>query len=180
MKDDAAHGNKPGTGAPRTQWDAIVEIIKLFGSAAPSVVILVGAVYAVMAFQKLDREYYDQLNKARDDATKEFREQIKTANEVVIRSSTTMSGLSKAQLQTLQQTTDLQEKARDRQKELEEQIREKEAVIAREEQQKRVVAASLETLKTELTNLEKTHDVATKTLGTSAHLLMRRLISYAQ
>jgi tetratricopeptide (TPR) repeat protein len=193
-------GNQPadvqGTSASRTQWDAIVEIIKLFGKGAPYVVILAGAIYTVWQFQTINDSHTKSLNDARDAAAKLSQEWTKIANDAVLKSSTTIAELVKAQVQILQQTDEFQVKSTGRilktqddydqrrkewqqqQQKLEEQIREEQKVVSEKEGEKKDVErdlasskSNLATLNDELTQLAKTRDVTISTLATVGTLV---------
>lgn len=196
MNNGKAHTGDQVPQVGATQWDFALQLLRLFGVLAPSVIILVGAYYAVMAFRDSEKQNYEQLNQARSDAAKEFREQIKTvndamvtANEAVRKSSTAMAEQGNTQMQMLQKVMELQASATDRmaktredyeqsieklrqsRAELEQQLRDKEMLVAAEEEQKKAASAKLTALNEELANIATTRDVATKTLGTLGTLV---------
>jgi tetratricopeptide (TPR) repeat protein len=138
----------------------------------------------------------DELNEARNAVAKASQDQIKTANDAVVKTSTAMTELGKAQMQILEQTIKLQVNAmnslvktqrdydqlradsQEQQKKLEDQIRDKEKKISEKEQEKAGVErdldsskSSLAKLREESTNLQKTHEIAIETLGTVGTLV---------
>ena len=177
-------------------WDGAVEILRLFGRGAPYVVILVGAIYWVLEFQKTNDAHNKELNEARNAVAKASQDQIKTANDAVVKTSAAMSELGKAQVQILGQTIKLQLDAMDRlvktqkdydqllagsqeqQKKLEDQIRDKERTISEKEREKAGVdrdldssRSSLAELREESVRLGKAREIAIETLGTVGTLV---------
>src|SRR5882724_4147848 len=150
-----------GTVMSASAWDGAIEILKLFGRGAPYVVILAGAIYWVLEFQKTNDAHNKELNEARNAVAKASQDQIKTANDAVVKTSTAMTELGKAQMQILEQTIKLQVNAmnslvktqrdydqlradsQEQQKKLEDQIRDKEKKISEKEQEKAGVERDL-------------------------------------
>ena len=95
----------------RTLWDAVVEIFIRLGKGAPYVLILAGSVYAVYIFLQLSEQRVIDLQKGYEEAAKTYQEQVKVANDAVVKSYTAIGTINDSQIRNLNAMLDLQKKA---------------------------------------------------------------------
>jgi hypothetical protein len=109
---------QPVTG--RTQWDALVDIMRMLGNAAPYLLIVGLAVFGFYKVQELNQQRDLDLQKARETATEEYRQQLAAANKALIETYQAMGNISGTQIKNLSDMLELHAKATTRTQALQE------------------------------------------------------------
>lgn len=108
----------PSSPVGRTQWDALVDIVRLLGNGAPYVILVGLGIFGVWKFQELNQQKDKDLDEARQKATQSYREQLSEANERLIKTYESMGSISETQIKNLSQTLSIQQVATERAKAL--------------------------------------------------------------
>jgi hypothetical protein len=95
----------------RTQWDALVDIVKILGNGAPYFLIIVVAGFGFYKFQEAQRT-------AQAEATKNYEQQLSAANKALIETYQSLGTISGTQIKNLSDMLELHGKATTRTQEL--------------------------------------------------------------
>jgi tetratricopeptide (TPR) repeat protein len=166
--DQVAHDG----GAGHTQWDAVIEIVRLLGRAAPYILILSASVFAVYKYIELSQQIVTAERKAQSEAQKIYQDQLANANERLIKTYTAMGEISGTQINNLKdmfalhaQTTGRIQKLQESEEALRREVEQQRTKLEEQESQLKDTEAKKQELGDELKALEANLDSATATLG---------------
>jgi predicted nucleic acid-binding Zn-ribbon protein len=126
---DHAPAEAPQTVTGRTQWDAAVDILRLLGSAAPYLLIIALVAFGFYKFQELNQTHEIDLQKARDTATAEYRDQLAAANKALKETYQAMADISGTQIKNISDMLELHAKVTSRTQELQQNQEQQQAKL---------------------------------------------------
>jgi hypothetical protein len=102
----------------RTQWDALVDVLRLLGNAGPYLMIVGLVIFGFYKFQELGQQRDLDLQKARETATESYRQQLSAANKALVDTYQAMGSICGTQIKNLSEMLELHAKATTRTQEL--------------------------------------------------------------
>jgi hypothetical protein len=139
----------------RTQWDAAVDIMRLLGAGGPYLLLVGLVIFGFYKFQELSQQREGDLQKGRELATEQYRQQLAAANKALVDTYQAMGNISGVQIKNLSDMLELHAKATTRTQEL--QQNEEQARIKLEEATRGAEKASNQKIQIEL-ELNKIQD----------------------
>jgi hypothetical protein len=112
--------DNPSSGVGRTQWDALVDVVRLLGNGAPYFVILVGVAFSYYKFQELSQQNSNDLRRAQSEATKNYEQQLSSANKALIDTYAAMGTISATQIKATTRTQEMQNSREELKKQVDE------------------------------------------------------------
>lgn len=106
----------------RTQWDALVDVVRLLGTAGPYLILVGLAVFGFYKFQEQSQQRDADLQKARETAAESYRQQLSAANKALVETYQAMGTISGTQIKNLSDMLELHSKATVRTQEMQQAL----------------------------------------------------------
>jgi hypothetical protein len=102
----------------RTQWDALVDVLRLLGNAGPYLILVGLVVFGFYKFQEQSQQREIDLQKVRETATESYRQQLSAANKALVDTYQAMGNISGTQIKNVSDMLELHAKATARTQEM--------------------------------------------------------------